>query len=126
MKSSLPNEIIEQIDEQNTQSEREYGRTIGIHAPKRKGKTLTMVMLMMHYLESLSYIKGVVSNLNLTLPPPYDRVCKPITDLKRISDYSSYILALDELRNIIDSRMSSSFKNIFISNILKDTGKLKL
>jgi hypothetical protein len=123
--SSLTNNLDERIDAQNPDAERKYGRTIAIHAPKRKGKTLTMVMLILHYLELLPYIEGVVSNLNLKLPSPYDKMCRPITDLKFIPEYQTHILALDELRNIIDSRMSSSFRNIFISNILKDTGKLE-
>lgn len=125
MISSLSNEAIETIDKQRQDRERQFGRTIAIHAPARKGKTLTMIMLIMYYIDRLSYIKGIISNLNLTLPPPYDKLCVPLGNLKKISDYRSYILAIDEFRTMVDSRMSGSFRNIFISNILKDTGKLR-
>ena len=52
---------------------------------------------------------------------------KPLTELKNIGDleYQNYIIVTDEFRGIIDSRMSGSFKNRFISNILRDTGKDK-
>jgi len=85
-------------------------------------------MLTIWYLQYLGErIKGVLSNVkleNLDLIGMEGKY-KPLTDLKNINNYKGYILLTDEFRSIIDSRMSSSFKNLFISNLLRDTGKFK-
>lgn len=101
-----------------------YGITIAIHNGARKGKTLTAVALTLYYLFKFKDIKGVLSNVKLyDIPKPYI----PLADMKQISDrdFENYIILTDEFRSIIDSRMSSSYKNLFISNILRDTGKFK-
>ena len=103
--------------------EQQYGKTIAIHSPKRTGKTLTMVFLILHYMDLLGdWIKGVIGNVDV-----YVDGFRPMTDIKMISndEYKNYIIATDEFRGLCDSRMSSSFKNLFISNILRDTGKFK-
>jgi len=111
-----------------TREESQYGRTLGIHSPKRTGKTLLGVALIIYYLETLDYVKGVISNVVLNL----ERIGRyndyiPLKNIKNIKreEYKNYILFTDEFRRLIDSRMSSSFKNRFISNILSDTGKFK-
>lgn len=103
-----------------------YGITIGIHSPARTGKTLTAVTLGVWWLLDNPFIQGIISNvgLNLNSLGLQDKV-KPLTDIKKISgdEYLNYIILTDEFRSIIDSRMSSSFRNMFVSNILRDTGK---
>ena len=103
-----------------------YGITIGIHSPARTGKTLTAVTLSVWWLLDNPFIKGIISNVGLNLKPLnlQDKV-KPLSDIKKISgdEYLDYIILTDEFRSIIDSRMSSSFRNMFVSNILRDTGK---
>lgn len=103
-----------------------YGITIGIHAPARKGKTLTSVALATWYLIDNPYIKGIISNVNLDLSSlGLQDMVYPLTDLKKISldEYMDFIILTDEFRSIIDSRMSSSYANMFVTNILRDTGK---
>jgi hypothetical protein len=103
--------------------EQQYGKTIGIHSPKRTGKTLTMVFLIVYYMDLLGdWVKGVISNLDL-----YMDNYIPLIDIKMIGrdEYKNYIIATDEFRGLCDSRMSGAFKNLFISNILRDTGKFK-
>lgn len=111
-----------------TSPEQQYGKQIGIHAPKRKGKTLTLIMILNILLDVVPFIKGVISNLALTLPKQYEHF--DIVNLKDIKDigkdrYRSYIILIDEMGHIVESRMSSSFRNIFVSNILADVGKFK-
>lgn len=116
------NKKIEKIKEFSVHPQ-QYGKTIGIHSPARTGKTLTMVFLILYYMELLGdWIKGVMSNVTLHIDE-----YKPLTDIKMISrdEYKNYIIATDEFRGLCDSRMSGSFKNLFISNILRDTGKFK-
>lgn len=110
-----------------TNEEEQYGKQVGIHAPKRKGKTLTMIMCLRYFLEEFDFIEGVISNLRLTLPEEFDTNVVPLRDIKMIGKdkYRNYILALDEIGHIMESRMSSSFRNIFVSNLLADTGKFK-
>jgi hypothetical protein len=103
--------------------EQQYGKTIAIHSPKRTGKTLTLVFLILYYMDLLGdWVKGVISNVDL-----YIDNYLPLTDIKMIGkdEYKNYIIATDEFRGLCDSRMSGSFKNMFISNILRDTGKFK-
>lgn len=109
--------------------EKRYGVTIGIHNGARTGKTLTAVMLSLYYMLKIKSLKGILSNVffqNLD-ELGLDGVYHPLTDIKKISgdEYKDYIIVTDEFRSIIDSRMSGSFKNLFISNILRDTGKFR-
>jgi hypothetical protein len=109
-----------------TREESQYGRTLGIHSPKRTGKTLLGVALIIYYLETLDYIKGVISNVALNLEEIgrfNDYI--PLKNIKNIKreEYKNYIIFTDEFRRLIDARMSGSFRNRFISNILADTGK---
>jgi len=110
-----------------SKEEEQYGKQVGIHAPKRKGKTLTMIMCLRYFIEEFDFIEGIISNLKLTLPKEYDTNIIPLRNIKDIGkeEYRNYILALDEIGHIMDSRMSSSFRNIFVSNLLADTGKFK-
>lgn len=122
-------QAVKLIDElsQETYGYKRYGVTIGIHSGARTGKTLTAVMLTLWYLENISDIKGVLSNVifkNLD-KVGMDNKYRPLKDLKKLADYKSWIILTDEFRDIIDSRMGTSFKNIFISNILRDTGKFR-
>lgn len=109
-------------------NERGYGRTIGIHSPARTGKTLLAVFLVIYYLERLDYLKGVISNvvLNLESIGRFDDYL-PLKNIKNIKkeEYKNYIILTDEFRRLIDARMSGSFKNRFISNLLADTGKFR-
>lgn len=109
-------------------SEAGYGRTIGIHSPARTGKTLLAVFLIIYYLERLDYLKGVISNvvLNLESIGRYNDYI-PLKNIKNIKkeEYKNYIILTDEFRRLIDARMSGSFKNRFISNLLADTGKFR-
>lgn len=111
-----------------TKEEGQFGRTIGIHSPARTGKTLLAVFLTIYYLERLDYLKGVISNVVLNL----EKIGRfndyiPLKNIKNIKkeEYKNYIILTDEFRRLIDARMSGSFKNRFISNILADTGKFR-
>lgn len=108
---------------------KEYGFTIGIHSPARTGKTLTGVMFIISILLRWEHIKGVVSNVVLDLEPIEDlgKEYIPLKDIKMIKneEYQNYIIYTDEFKRYIDARMSASFKNLFISNLLADTGKQK-
>ena len=75
-----------------TSDEEQFGKMIGIHAPKRRGKTLSAIMCMGVILETFDFIKGVISNLNLTMPEPFTNMSKPLTDLKMLSsdEYRKY------------------------------------
>ncbi len=123
-------EAFEPIKRHFDSNKRAYGVTIGIHAPHRTGKTLTAVALCIYYLFNLSYIKGIISNTNIFLnnlkTDLSDRFI-PLQDIKIIKDneYKSYIIFTDEIRRLVDSRMSTSFRNKFISNLLADTGKFR-
>lgn len=50
-----------------------------------------------------------------------------MSNIKNIKqdEYKNYLIITDEFRRLIDARMSGSFKNRFISNLLADTGKFK-
>jgi hypothetical protein len=115
--------------ERRIADESQYGRTIGIHSSARTGKTLTMVMLIIYYLTKLPYIKGVISNVVLKNLDKigFDGVYIPLKNIKQVKkeEYKDYIIATDEFRRLCDARMSSSFRNKFISNILADTGKFR-
>jgi hypothetical protein len=115
--------------ERRVADESQYGRTIGIHSSARTGKTLTMVMLIIYYLTKLPYIKGVISNVVLKNLDKigFDGVYIPLKNIKQVKkeEYKDYIIATDEFRRLCDARMSSSFRNKFISNILADTGKFR-
>lgn len=117
-------EIVEIIDTQNKSKERQYGRTIGIHNKKRTGKTLLGVMLSDYYMQNLDYIDGLITNVDV-YKKKFTKKCVPFETIKEIKDYRKYVLFTDEFRDLCDSRMSSSYKNLFISNILKDTGKFQ-
>jgi len=120
------NDPLSIIDNQNKDFERQFGRTIGIHNRKRTGKTLSAVMLALLYLDILPYIKGVITNINLKFESLgiQDKVI-PFQNIKMIKDktYRYYLLLLDEFADICDSRLSSSYRNRFITTLLKDTGK---
>lgn len=130
MLNSVLQEKIDEVSEAKSHSGvKRYGITIGIHNGARTGKTLTSVMLALWYAMNIPEIQGILSNVHLK---NLDRIglegkFRPITDLKSIGadEYKNFILLTDEFRSIIDSRMSGSFKNLFISNILRDTGKMK-
>jgi len=120
---------LEQYVQNNPYSkETQFGRTIGIHNRARTGKTLTAIMLICYYLQRLDYLKGVISNVVLDLKPIglQDKYVefKNIKMIKQ-AEFKNYIIFTDEFRRLCDARMSASFKNIFISNILADTGKFK-
>ena len=105
-----------------------YGKTIAVHAKHRKGKTLTVVALVVWYLTTLKHFKGVISNVALDLSSVgLKNKYRPLVDLKNLKreEYKDWIILTDEFRRLCDSRMSSAFKNIFISNILADTGKFR-
>jgi len=106
-----------------------YGITIGIHNKHRSGKTLTAIYLIILYLIDREYVKGIISNVHLKNLDSlgYGDYYKPLQDIKNIKqeEYKNYILFTDEIRRLVDSRMSPSFKNRFISNLLADTGKFK-
>jgi hypothetical protein len=111
----------------NEQIKHRYGFTIGIHSPARTGKTLTSVMIALSILIRWKMIKGIITNINLFNLDKLE-VNKPVIPLENIKmikeeEYKNYIILTDEFKRIIDSRMSSSFANMFISNLLSDTGK---
>lgn len=110
-----------------TSEEEQFGKIIGIHAPKRRGKTLTAIMCIGYFLESFDFIKGVISNLNLTMPSNYKKPSLPLTTLKQLSsdEYRKHLINIDEIGHVQDSRMSSSFRNLFVTNILADIGKFE-
>lgn len=108
-------------------TEQQFGKIIGIHAPKRKGKTLTKIMCVNYFLDALPYMKGVICNINLTMPEPYTNKYIPMKDIKMMGmdEYRKHIIAVDELGHMMDSRMSTSFRNMFVSNLVADTGKFE-
>lgn len=108
-------------------TEQQFGKIIGIHAPKRRGKTLTKIMCINYFLDALPFIKGVICNLKLTMPEPYSSMYVPMKDIKMMGmdEYRKHIIGVDELGHMMDSRMSTSFRNMFVSNLIADTGKFE-
>jgi hypothetical protein len=128
--NNIDNYIKESITDNGRKvEENQYGRTIGIHAPARTGKTLTAIVLIIYYMTKLSYIKGVISNVKLKNLDKlgFEGRYIPLQNIKEIKkeEYKDYIILTDEIRRLLDSRMSGTFKNRFISNILADTGKFR-
>lgn len=124
LSSEIGKKLSEIREEKKKRDFKPYGITVGIHQGARKGKTLTAIMLSYYYLSILPHLKGVISNVTYT-DESINYV--PLEDIKMIGadEYRSYIIFTDEFRRLCDSRMSSSFKNMFISNILSDTGKFR-
>jgi len=105
-----------------------YGETFAIHNPKRFGKTLTAVFIIIRRLRTEPDIAGVVSNIWLNLKSigmqhKY-HFLEDIETIKKLK--GKYILFIDEIRRYVDSRMSISLKNRFISNLLADLGKQRV
>jgi len=122
----LEKDLTEGIDKRF--DEYHEGITIAIHNKKRSGKTITCIKLALHYLSELDWIKGVITNvrMNFDMIEGLEKKVLPLENIKYISgdEWRWYLLVTDEFRRICDSRMSSSFKNRFISTLLADTGKL--
>lgn len=136
--SSVVNEYISEVGDRIRMSQlnkilpksvrTQYGITIGIHGKHRTGKTLTAIMLIVYYLLRRKNIKGVISNVELDLSAiDMKEKYTPMQDIRMLGkdEYKDYIVFTDEFRRFCDSRMSGSFKNLFISNLLSDTGKFK-
>jgi hypothetical protein len=121
-------ELEQYISNSQYSKETQFGRYIGIHNRARSGKTLTAIWAICYYLQRLNYIKGVISNVILNLKPIglQDKYV-PFKNIKMLKkyEYKNYIVFIDEFRRFCDARMSTSFKNIFISNIIADAGKFK-
>ena len=109
----------------------EFGDTIAIHGPKRTGKTLLAIFIIIERLkESLSlygdYIEKVLTNveLDLTSLGLQDKY-EAFTDIEQIRNFVNGIIFLDETRRLADSYLSQSQQSRFTSNLLADTGKQK-
>lgn len=122
MNKSLTEGIDERFDEYHE------GITLAIHNKKRSGKTITCIKMTLHYLSELEWLRGVITNVRMDFSSieKLEKKVVPLQDIKYISEeeWKYYLLVTDEFRRICDSRMSSSFKNRFISTLLADTGKL--
>lgn len=107
----------------------EFGDTFAIHGPKRTGKTLLAVFILVERLrESLDifgdYIDAILSNVTLDLSSigMQDKF-RQFTDIEQVKDLRNGILFLDEIRRLADSYMTQSQQSRLTSNLLADTGK---
>lgn len=107
----------------------EFGDTIAIHGPKRTGKTLLTVFIIVERLkESLEvygdYIDAVLTNISLDLSSigMQDKYV-PFTDIEQVKELRNGILFIDEIRRLADSYMTQSQQSRLTSNLLADTGK---
>lgn len=121
-------------DERRTQNiligRPQYGETFAIHNPKRFGKSLTAVFMIIERLKREAGTK-LLSNMFFDLTPlepiKSNSDYMPLTDIEQIRNIDGRIIIfVDEMRRLTDSRMAASSKNRFISNLLADTGKSKL
>jgi hypothetical protein len=105
-----------------------YGITIAIHSGARTGKSLTAVALIVGLLLRWTEIKGVITNSRrLFLDKlPVKKEYKHLEDINIIKqeEFMGYLIYTDEFRRLCDARMSTTYKNLLISNLLADTGKL--
>jgi len=93
------------------------GICVGVHAPWSQGKTLLLVFFCVRRNEDEGI--PVVANFRIKHVAPFTF----LDDIEIVRGMSSSILALDEIRRLMDSYMSRGQKARFISNLTADLGK---
>jgi len=93
------------------------GICVGVHAPWSQGKTLLLVFFCVRRNEDEGI--PVVANFRIRHVAPFSF----LDDIEMVKDMRGGILALDEIRRLMDSYMSRGQKARFISNLTADLGK---
>ena len=107
----------------------QYGECVCIAAPARQGKTLTMTKIIVQRLvDEGDKIDKLICNIPLDLSPigMEDKFVylEDIDILREVPPKGKVrIIAVDEMRRLLDSRCSIGQKNRVISNLFSDTFK---